>query len=329
MGRLHFLHRLTAGASLLLACTSALAQSHLRFVVTGDDRWETKTPRDGMDENGVNVAAMKRLATAIVAEKPTILLFNGDTIGGGDDAQEASQYKTFMTAMKPIYDAKIKVLAVRGNHEMHAPHADDLWRSTFSGPFANPATGPTGEEDFTFSYETGDVLFLGLDEFMTKKPVINQAWLDGVLAKTKATHIFAFAHKMAFVAGHHVDGMNTIPEARDRFLESLEKAGGVTVFFGHDHLYDHLKASEAGWPTGKAIHQVVVGTAGAPFAHGTSSQATDGNWTLAHLGHVEGKLGYCVVDVDGSKVTVTFKAETSPGVFERADSFAYEVAAKR
>jgi len=319
--------RLGLIASMAALTLPALAQDHLRFIVTGDDRWETKGGRPG-DENGVNVTGMRKLVKAIIEEKPAILLFNGDTIGGGNDEEEASQYKTFMGVMKPIYDAQIKVLAVRGNHEMHAPHADDLWRSTFSGPYANPTTSPKGEEGYTFSYTVGNTLFLGLDQFKTPQPVINQQWLDEMLAKSHATHIFAFGHKMAFKSGNHVDGMNTVPDARDKFLESLSNAGGVTVFFGHDHLYDHLTASEAGWAEGRVMHQVVVGTAGAPFVHGKSAEAMDGKWKLSHLGHVEGRLGYCVVDIDGAKVTVTFKAENSSGVFEEADKFSYEATAK-
>jgi hypothetical protein len=307
---------------LAAACFS---QDHFRFVVTGDDRWDTGHTREGLDENGVNVTAMKRLAQAIIAEKPQILLFNGDCVGGGKtDDEEASQFATFMGTMKPIYDAGIKVLSIRGNHEMHCPHSSDVWRKTFSGPYENPGGGPAGEEDLTFAFPFGNALFLGLDEFQSDSPTINQAWLDGVLAQNHATHIFAFAHKMAFKSGHHVDGMNTVPEARDKFLTSLVNAGARAVFFGHDHLYDHEIALKNGWPESKALHQVVVGTAGAPFVQGKNTEAADGDWKLTHLGHVEGKLGYCVVDVDGAKVTVTYKAESAPGVFDPADTFSFE-----
>jgi hypothetical protein len=312
----------------LVASGLCSAQDHFRFVVTGDDRWDTSHPRDG-ESNGVNVAGFTRVVTAILAEKPAIVLFNGDTIGGGDDAEEASQYKTYLGVIQPLYDARIRVLNIRGNHEMHAPHSSDLWRSTFSGPYANPGDGPKGEEDLTFSLSFGNSLFLGLDEFATQDPVINQAWLDATLSKTRATHVFAFAHKMAFKSGHHVDGMNTVPDARDKFLDSFSNAGGVALFFGHDHLYDHLTAAKTGWPAGKEIHQIVVGTAGAPFVQGTSSDASDGQWALKHLRHVEGKLGYCVVDVDGSTVTVTYKAETEPGKFEVADTFSFMAAPRR
>ncbi len=316
--------RLALVSALVALASLGYSQDHYRFIVTGDDRWDTGQPRQGLDENGVNVAAMKRLATAIINEKPAILLFNGDCVGGGKtDDEEASQFQTFIGTMKPIYDAGIKVLSIRGNHEMHCPHSADVWRKTFAGPYANPGGGPAGEEDLTFAFPYGNTLFIGLDEFQSNDPTINQTWLDATLAQNHAKHVFAFAHKMAFKSGHHVDGMNTVPAARDKFLTSLVNAGAEAVFFGHDHLYDHEVAVKNGWPDGKVLHQVVVGTAGAPFVSGTNTEATDGDWKLTHLGHVENKLGYCVVDVDGDKVTVTFKGEVSPGDFEPADTFTF------
>ena len=175
----------------------------------------------------------------------------------------------------------------------------------------------------TFAYTAGNCLFLGLDEFKSKQVGINQDWLDKTLAAPHPQHIFAFAHKMAFRSGHHDDGFETDPPARDKFMNSLSGAGARMVFFGHDHLYDRRSAKLADWPDSKSIHQVVVGTAGAPFVKGSDEMGDIGNWQVTKLGHVEGKLGYCVVDVDGPKVTMTFKAETSPGVFETADTFSY------
>src|SRR5579862_4508584 len=149
--------RTSSTLALLTLASFGLCQDHFRFVVTGDDRWNTNHPRAGLDENGVNVTAMKRLAKAIIDEKPTILLFNGDCVGGMKaDEDEASQFTTFMQTMKPIYDAGVKVLVIRGNHEMHAPHSADIWRKVFAGPYANPGGGPAGEEDLTYAYTYGN-----------------------------------------------------------------------------------------------------------------------------------------------------------------------------
>ena len=318
--------RLFAALAFVSCAIPSFAQDHVRFIVTGDDRWNTNSPRAGLDENGVNVTGLTRLLAAILKEKPDVMLLNGDLVGGGEtEEEEASQFQTFLKVMQPAYDAGIKVLTVRGNHEMHCPNADDVWRKAMSGPYANPGNGPATEQDLTYTFTLKNCMFIALDEFKTKKPVVNQAWLDGVLKAPHPPHVFAFAHKMAFFSGNHTDGMSTVPEARDALMNSLVDAGARTVFFGHDHLYDHLSAKLPDWPEGKAIHQIVCGTAGAPFVKGKPLNEADMSWKLTRIAHVEQKLGYCVVDVDGPKVKFTFKAETSPGIFESADSFEYSL----
>jgi len=268
------------------------------------------------------------LVTAIVAERPDALLFNGDLVGGADtDQAETSQFETWLATMKPVYDAGIKVLAARGNHETHCPHASDVWRKALSGPYANPQDGPAGEEGMTYAYPLKNCLFISLDQFRGKDLGINQPWLDATLKSPHPPHVFAFAHKMAFFSGNHTDGMNTTPAPRDAMLKSLVAAGSRAVFFGHDHLYDHAAAKLTGQRDAQTIHQFVVGTAGAPFVKGKTLPTSDGDWSLARIAHVEQALGYCLVDVDDRKVTILYKSETSPGVFETADTFTYELPA--
>ena len=316
--------RLSLVPVIALFAGTAFSQEHVRFIVTGDDRWNTKAPRPGLDENGVNVTGMSRLAKAIIAEKPEALLFNGDLVGGGaTDEEETSQFDTWFKVMQPVYDAGIKVLAARGNHEMHCPGAKAVWLKAFSGSHANPMTGPAGEEGMTYAYPLKNCLFVSLDQFQTNTLGINQAWLDTTLKASHPKHVFAFAHKMAFFSGNHDDGMWTVSDARDKMMQSLKDAGARTVFFGHDHLYDHVAAKMTGWSDDETIHQFVVGTAGAPFVKGKAIIPDKANWTINRVAHVEQKLGYCVVDVDGDKVTVTFKAESAPGVFEAADTWTY------
>ena len=306
-------------------------QEHLRFVITGDSRWNDGHPRPG-DDNGVNGAAMKTLAKAIIADKPDVLLFTGDCIWAKTDDEETSQLHNFLGYMKPIYDAGVKVLVIPGNHDADAPHADEIWRKSFVGPYANPDNGPSGGKDLSFYYKTGNCLFVGIDEFVHGSKgatTVDIPWLNAVLAKNPATHVFAFAHKLAFFAGHHDDGFNQEPDVRDQMMKSLSDAGCHMILFGHDHFYDHELALKDGWPASRAIHQVIVGTAGAPFVHGKDAPFNDGNWKLTRFGHNEDALGYAVIDIDGNHVTVTYKAEKSPGDFEPADSFNYDQAANK
>lgn len=301
-----------------------IQSDHVRFVVTGDDRWNTKSPRPGMDENGVNVTGLGRVIKAVIDEKPDALLINGDLVGGAEtDDEESSQFETWFKAMQPAYDAGIKVLPVRGNHEMHCPGADAVWRKAMSGAHAVPQNGPAGEEGLSYTYPLKNVLFIALDEFKTKEPVVNQTWLDSVLSAPHPPHVFAFGHKMAFFSGNHTDGMWSMMPQRDKLIDSLKNAGSRVVFFGHDHLYDHAAVKRAGWTDDQAIHQYVIGTAGAPFVKGKILSTQDGDWSVSRIKHIEGQLGYCLVDVEGSKVTLTYKTETAPGVFEAADTYSY------
>jgi len=312
-----------AGLLLAALCACAPAQKW-RLIVTGDDRWNTNAPRPGLDKDGVNVTGLAILNKAIIAEHPNLLLISGDTVGGAEsDAEQTSQFKTWMDVMKPVYDSDIKVLVVRGNHEMHCPHSSDIWRSVFSGKFQNPGGGPAGEEDMTFALNYQNAVIIGFDQFFTEKPKVNQPWLDQVLAANKKPHIFLFAHKMAFEAGNHDDGMELDPAARDAFWNSIAKAGGRTYFCGHDHYYDHASVTGANLPQDKAIHQFIVGTAGAPFVKGNKPINGNGSWTVNHLSHVENRLGYVVVDVDGDKATLTFKGQDASGAFVPMDTWSY------
>jgi len=319
-------------ATLLLALCAAVsyAQDHVRFIVTGDDRWDTGHPRAGEDENGVNVTVLARVMKAAMAEKPDVMLLSGDLVGGAKtDAEEQAQFDTWIKVMQPVYDSGIKVLTAIGNHEMHAPDADDVWRKAMSGNRSNPDNGPAKEKGLTYSYVFKNCLFISLDEFQEESPTINQTWLDGVLKAPHPPHVFAFAHKAAFYVGHHDDIMSTVPAARDTFIKSLVDAGARTVFFGHDHLYDHSSAKLADWPESKAIHQFVIGTSGAPLVKSKPLTDSDGDWKLTRTKHVDQKYGYAVVDVDGPKVTIVFKEEDSPGVFVAADTYTYTLPAAK
>ena len=314
----------TLAASALLASLLAVGQAETwRFIVTGDGRSGSNRPED---HNGVNTVIMSELAKAMVNEKPKLVLFSGDLIAGPKtDAEMESQLETWPGVMKPVYDAGIKVYNIRGNHEMHVPHPEAVWRKMFVGPYEMPLNGPKGEEGMSFTVNYQNALFIGIDEFQGETAHVNQTWIDEVLKNNKATHIFAFSHKMAFRSGHHDDGLETEPAARDTFVKSLIAAGSKVVFFGHDHLYDHRILTPAGASADKAIHQFVIGTAGAPLVKGNEDPGNNTNWKVEKVSHIEGKYGYAVVDVDGPNVAITFKTRTSPGVFETADTYKYSV----
>ena len=318
------LSRVLVALSVSMALLAGASADSWKFIVTGDGRSGKNRPED---KNGVNALIMGELSKAMVAENPKFVLFSGDLVAGPKtDEEMESQLDTWLEIMKPVYDAGIKVYNIRGNHEMHVPNPEVVWRKKFVGPYAMPDNGPKGEEGMSFTVSHENVLVVGLDEFQSKAGgQVNQAWLDRVLKTKKEQHVFIYSHKMAFRSGNHVDGMEIDPPSRDALIKSLIAAGARTAFFGHDHLYDHLAISLPGDAPGKEFHQFVVGTAGAPLVHGKGEPGNNSIWKVQNLKHIEDKYGYAVVEIDGPKVTITFKARTAPGVYEAADSFSYSV----
>ena len=303
--------------------TQVLAQKW-SFVVAGDGRSDGKVVRPE-DKNGVNVTITGEIAQAVIKEKAKFLAWTGDLAMGyqKDPAAFESQLMTWRETMKPLYDKHIPVLPTRGNHDASSTDADTVWRKVFSGPYSLPLNGPTGEDDLTFFFGKGDVLLLGLDQYGTRKETVNQGWIDKVLNDYKKPFIFAMGHEPAFMDGSHKDTMDVDAGARDVFWESLIKAGSRVFFCGHDHLYDHMVVTRKGSDPGPKMHQLVAGTAGAPFYPKGDYTGNNTYWNLDRVAHIGNTYGYLLVQIDGNKCTVTFKGRKSPGVYVPMDSFSF------
>lgn len=295
------------------------------FVVTGDGRSDTKTARP-QDKNGVNILITGEMAQATINEKARFLLWTGDLVGGSKGKEDFErELLTWRGLMEPLYSQGINVLPVRGNHETHCPEGVEVWNKVFSGIYALPQNGPASEKNLTFFYESGPVLVVGLDEYSTPKPAINQTWLDATLASHKKPFIFSAGHEAAFMDGHHTDVLDVNPPARDAFWTSLIKAGARTFFAGHDHLYDHMLITREGADPGPELHQFVAGTAGAPYYEPGPYTGVNTGWKISRVKAIGRTYGYLLVEVEDNKVTITFKGRTAPGVYVPMDSFSYLV----
>lgn len=319
---------LLASLVCISACQHGYAQKW-KFVVAGDGRSDSRSTRP-QDESGVNAVITSEIARAVVAEDAKFLAWTGDLIIGYQKKPEdqEKQLRYWLHLMKPLTDRKIKILATRGNHDAGGTDADQVWRKVFAGEVAMPNNGPAGEEGMTFSYETGNVLMIGLDQYQAKKETVNQEWLDKVLAKNKKPFIFSFGHEPAFMDGAHKDTLDADPVRRDAFWKSLVKSGSRVYFCGHDHLYDHMTVVENGSKPGPEMHQLVAGTAGAPFYDPGAYNGQNTIWKLNRVKNISNTYGYIVVEIDGNKATITFKGRKSPGVYVPMDSFSYEVPRK-
>ena len=289
-------------AVLFAASPAMAADDQFRFVVLGDSR--------GSD-NGVNAAILAELVTAITAENADLVLFNGDLVNNGTQ----TQLETWVTLfMDPLAAAGVPVYACRGNHDADI----SAWNTVFTGAHAFPANGPTGEQNLTYSFEYKNALFISLEQYLlTNLYRINQPWLDDQLAQNTQPHIFVYGHVPAFAVDHQ-DCLASFPSERNTFWDSLSQAGAKLYFCGHDHFYDHAKATDS---QGRWLHQFIVGSAGAPLYDWSGAYSESPR--VQPIAHYK-QNGYEVVDVDGYNVTLHFKIRVAPSTYEPAeDDYTY------
>ncbi len=306
---------LLTSAALAAILLAGCSQPKWRFIVTGDSR-------DG--ENGVNTLILSELAAQIVKAKADLVLITGDLVTGyNDQAALHSQLNTWIETMKPVYDAGIGVYAVRGNHDVGRPPGVDAWNNVFTGKFAMPVNGPPRQNNLTYSFTHKNALIVGLDQYIELRRV-DQDWLDSQLAANTKPHIFLLGHEPAFKVKHE-DCLDDYPARRDRFWASIQRAGARAYFCGHDHMYDHARVDGDGDPEND-VHQYVVGTAGAPLYDWAGQyDGVNTTYTVENIYHAE-EFGYCLVEIDGLDVTITWFERTAPGLYQPKEAWSYTVA---
>lgn len=295
-----------------LLCLAGCAEPGWRFIVTGDSR-------DG--DNGVNTMILGELASEIVDRQVDFVLISGDLVTGyNDQAALQSQLNTWVKTMRPVYDAGIGVYSVRGNHDVGEPAGVSAWNNVFKGEFSLPDNGPVGEKNLTYSFTHKNVLVIGLDQYIRLRRV-NQAWLDSQLAANTKPHIFVFGHEPAFKT-QHTACLDDYPAERDRFWASIEKAGGRAYFCGHDHMYNHARVDDDGEPSND-IHQYVAGTAGAPLRQWVGQyDGVNNDYTVEDI-YCASEFGYCLVEVKGLDVTITWFERVGEGKYKAKEVWSY------
>jgi hypothetical protein len=331
----------------MLVSSMSFAEEPWRFIVTCDSR--------GTD-NGINQVILGELVSEIIKLEVDFVLFPGDLVYGYSAAgprQFESQLRTWVSAMEPVYNARIAVYVTRGNHELGdvwglypdagADPNDNYmrrWLNVFGSDFNPeqklPDNGPAGEQYMTYSVTHKNAFIACLDqyggvrhEFVHK---VNQAWLDTQLAANTKPHIFVAGHEPAFQA-LHLDCLGDHPADRDAFWASLKNAGARTYLCGHDHFYDHARVDDGDGDPSNDLHQYIVGTAGATLY--TWSPPYDGNntnYSVEQLYHAR-RYGYVLVEIDGLDVGLTWMERSSndisvPGAYEPNEFWGYRVAAK-
>jgi len=300
--------------SLLLAALllTGCAQPKWTFIVTGDTR---------NGDNGVNTTILAELANEIVKTNPDFILLTGDLVNGYNPQTELqSQLNTWLSTMMPVYKAGIEVYPARGNHDLGDPPATTAWNNTFKGRFALPKNGPKDHKNLTYSFSHKNVFVLALDQYIETRRVPQQ-WLDEQLAKNKRPHIFLFGHEPAFKT-QHTACLDDYPKERDTFWASIEKAGARTYFCGHDHFYNHARIDDDGDPDND-VHQYIVGSGGAPLRDWPGQyDGVNSNYTVQKIYNAK-QFGYCLVEIDGLNVKITWFERTAPNCYKPKESWSY------
>lgn len=222
-----------------------------KFAVLCDTRGDNSvTP----GKSGVNDTIIENLSQEIVDEHCDFVLVPGDMINGwfnNDSVSYDGQFKNWTNAMRSVYENNTSVYAVRGNHEdgpgnyseklgkdvpPYITHPDHYLREAFVKAFGfnrasgagNPANGPEGKKNLTYSFEHENAFFVGLDEYIEPHRV-NQTWLDDQLKKNTQPFVFVFGHEPAFQI-QHPDCLAYNSTNRSKFWDSIGGAGCQIYF---------------------------------------------------------------------------------------------------
>ncbi|HWH71792.1 MAG TPA: metallophosphoesterase [Candidatus Sulfotelmatobacter sp.] len=267
--------------------------------------------------NPINTNLVTELANAITNEAPAFVLIAGDLIYAGGEPL----FQQWTNLMAPVYQAGIGVYPAVGNHDID-------YLESFTNVFGPslPDNGPVDELDTTYALAYSNALVLVFNEFSaTNDYRINQPWLEALLATNTRPHIFALGHMPAFKV-LHPDCLAYYPTNRNLFWNSLSNAHARIYFCGHDHFYDHSRLDEGDGNPDNDLHQIIVGTGGAPLYPDGAYDGPNDRWTPQRVFH-EAQFGYVSVEVDQDLVRTTWHHRTGTNSFAAtAEIFTYSLA---
>ena len=300
--------------TLMTLCPLAKAWAPWRFIYTADSRSESPS-----DNAGVNVAILSEIVSEVLAQNAEFLCFGGDLcVGLENQTILEEEFLKWRQTVQPLYQAGFPVYIIRGNHDEGDPAGTTAWNNVFKDFTASgglnyglPQNGPDGEKNLTYAVAHKNVFILALDQLVTPnhgKNRVAQAWIDQQLAANTQPHVFPFGHFTAFKMIW--DSFGDYPADRDRFWQSIARAGCRAYFCGHEHFYHEARVDSDG-NNNNDLYQVVVGSAGASIHIWDGKYiGNNGNRTLTDIYHTT-RFGYIVVDVRGYDITLTWMERDS------------------
>ena len=313
--------------------TTSTASGTWTFVVYGDTRDDMNTT------TGIS-PVLRPIASAIAAEKPDFILFDGDLITGRVMNNNSpmvnnytGQFGNWMEAVSPIHNYStgtgIPIYVIRGNHEDgYADHPLPAILEAYLATVASgmPTNGPPGEEKLTYSFTHKGAKFIAIDEYIPHngiKNTVNQSWVDGQLTQDTRPFMFVMGHSPAYYVSKDTHDIPTSlqaqPAQRDIFWKSLADNHVLIYFCGHLHMY--VRGESQG------VQQVIGGNGGAPlleFDPATVPPALTLEYPLRAVVQSDQKFGYLVITVhedSGTFEGVQKVLNPVTGAWETGDTF--------
>jgi hypothetical protein len=278
-------------------------------------------------------------------------------VHGGDQASYGAingatgttyNFETFKNVMAPLTNAGIKVYTVLGNRELYSQPGlpifrlanQQIYQRTF---YENPGNGPAGYEHLVYSFESpgGDAFFAVLDPYYLTAdggfpPNVTGSfdntqlnWLASQVAQTKASHKFLFTHAPYYYVVNPASEGGTPPGITYTNLWSiLDNNRFDSYFCAHVHLFSRKTIDSSIAPNPQItppvrwhhnVVQVINGGAGAPpVTNPPTPPIVDP--ALWHISQAADTYYFTVVDISGSRVTVT-TYQGNTGAYSVLDSF--------
>ncbi len=219
----------------------------------------------------------RRVADAILAAEPALVIHNGDLVNTGWVAKQWD--RLFFDPARRLMHA-VPLYPVMGNHEMGA----QLFLDYFSLP---------GNERW-YSFDFGNAHFVVLESDVDRMLDGSEqiAWLERDLAASEATWKFVNLHHPPFSASRDYHESERL--VRKNLLHPIFERHRVDmVFSGHDHNYE--RTLPIGSSGGHAVTYVVAGNGGTPM-----HWAARREWTV----YSQRVFGFVTVDIDGARANL-------------------------
>jgi acid phosphatase type 7 len=148
----------------------------------------------------------------------------------GDLAYDAGSREQFEQSFFGIYQnilESVPMFPVPGNHEYGTDSA-----GPYLEVFDLPGNGVPGADERWYSFDWGDVHFVGLDTEQVHAEQL--AWLERDLSTNQRPWTVVYLHKPPYSSGAHGGS----PVVQEAFVPAFERHHVSVVFAGHDHDYE-------------------------------------------------------------------------------------------